>query len=241
MKHNQQICFTNFAKECERLLAQASTIDYTERIDRKEKKGKLTVIAQPQHLKMSVEAYLALDRESQEVRYEYIDGYAYLLAGGTPVHALIAANLIAEINAQLKGGACRVYTSDAKVRLSTGRYVFPDITVSCDERDHEPDTEALHYPRLVIEILSPSTEAYDRGNKSGYYRSCPTIQEYVLVSTQKANVEVYRRATGKLWTLYPFGQGELVELASIGVALPIASIYEHIRLLEEPEDRNTAK
>jgi Uma2 family endonuclease len=199
------------------------------------------MIAQPQHLKMSVEAYLALDRESQDVRYEYIDGYAYLLAGGTPVHALIAANLISEINTQLRGGPCRVYTSDAKVRISQKRYVFPDITVSCDERDHESDAEALHYPRLVIEILSPSTEAYDRGNKSSYYRACATIQEYVLVSTQKASVEVYRRTTNKLWTLYPFGRGEQIELASIGVTLPIAAIYENVRLSQEPDDSDTVE
>ena len=199
------------------------------------------MIAQPQHLKMSVEAYLALDRESQDVRYEYIDGYAYLLAGGTPIHALIAANLISEINTQLRGSPCRVYTSDAKVRLSQKRYVFPDITVSCDERDHESDAEALHYPRLVIEILSPSTEAYDRGNKSSYYRACATIQEYVLVSTQRASVEVYRRTTNKLWTLYPFGRSEQVELASIGVTLPIASIYENVRLSQESDDSDTVE
>src|SRR6266566_2890897 len=185
------------------------------------------MIAQPQHLKMSVEAYLALDRESRDVRYEYIDGYAYLLAGGTPVHALIAANLIAEIKAGLRGSPCQVYTSDAKVRLSQSRYVFPDVTVSCDERDRMTDAETLQYPLLVIEILSVSTEAYDRGNKSSYYRACPAIQEYVLISTQRSSIAVYRRTTGKLWTLYPFERGEQVELASIGVTLPVAAIYEN--------------
>ncbi|GAC1386949.1 MAG: Uma2 family endonuclease [Ktedonobacteraceae bacterium] len=155
------------------------------------------MIAQPQHLKMSVEAYLALDRESRDARYEYIDGYAYLLARGTPVHSLIAANLIGEIKARLRGSSCQVYTSDAKVRLSQSRYVYPDVTVSCDERDRTADAEVLQYPRLVIEILSPGTEAYDRGNKSSYYRACPTIQEYVLVSTQRSAIEVYRRTNGK--------------------------------------------
>ena len=91
--------------------------------------------AQQQHLKMSVAAYLALDDESRDVRYEYIDGYACTLARGTPTHALIAANLIAEMSAQLRGCSCRVYTSDAKVRLSQSRFVYPDVTVSCYEHD----------------------------------------------------------------------------------------------------------
>ncbi len=191
------------------------------------------MIDQPQHLKMSVEAYFALDRESRDTRYEYINGYAYLLAGGTPVHSLIAGNLIAEIKARLRDSLCQVYTSDAKVRLSQSRYVFPDVTISCDERDHTTEAEVLQYPRLVIEILSPTTEAYDRGNKSSYYRACPAIQEYVLVNTQRQSIEVYRRTTNKFWTLYPFERGEQVELASIGVTLPVAAIYENVKLAEE--------
>lgn len=191
------------------------------------------MIVQPQHLKMRVEAYFALDRESKDVRYEYIDGYAYLLAGGTPTHSLIAANLITEIKTRLRGSPCQVYTSDAKVRLSQARYVYPAVTVSCDERDQNVDAEVLQSPRLVIEILSPSTEAYDRGSKSRYYRACSSIQEYVLVDTQKSSVEVYRRTTDKLWILYPFERGEQVELASVGVTLPVAAIYESVKLAEE--------
>ena len=194
------------------------------------------MIAQPQHLKMSVEVYFALDRESKGARYEYIDGYAYLLAGGTPIHALIAANLIAEIKTRLRGSPCQVYTSDAKVRLSQSRYVYPDVTVSCDERDRLQEAEVLQYPRLVIEILSASTEAYDRGNKSSYYRACPTIQEYLLISTQRSSIEVYRRTTEKLWTLYPSERGEQVELASIGVTLPVAAIYENVNLPADSAD-----
>ncbi len=194
------------------------------------------MIAQPQHLKMSVAAYLALDAESRNVRYEYIDGYAYMLAEGTPTHALIAANLIAEIRSQLRGGSCRVYTSDAKVRLSQLRFVYPDVTVSCDEHDQQIEAAVLQSPRLVIEILSPKTEAYDRGNKSSYYRACPTIQEYVLVSTQQKAVEVYRRASENLWTLHTFGPNGQVDFASIGVTLPVAAIYEYVRLLEDEEE-----
>lgn len=193
--------------------------------------GRFEVVARPQYLQMSVASYLALEQESEELRYEYIDGYAYLLAGGTPAHSLIAANLIAEIKPQLRGGPCRVYTSEVKVRLAQSRYVYPDVVVSCDERDEDVEAVALQYPRLVVEILSPSTEAYDRGNKSDYYRACPSIQEYVMVSTQRQLVEVYRRVNDKLWTLYPFEFNENVELTSIQVTLPIATIYENVRLL----------
>ncbi|MHB8595864.1 MAG: Uma2 family endonuclease [Ktedonobacteraceae bacterium] len=194
------------------------------------------MVAQPQHLKMSVAAYLALDDESRDVRYEYIDGYAYMLAGGTPTHALIAANLIAEISAQLRGGPCRVYTSDAKVRLSQSRFVYPDVTVCCYEHDQLIEAKTLQSPRLVIEILSPKTEAYDRGNKSSYYRACPTIQEYVLVSTQQRAVEVYRRASENLWTLHTFDSNEQISFVSIEVTLPVATIYEYVRFPEDEEE-----
>ena len=194
------------------------------------------MIAQPQHLKMSVAAYLALDAESRDVRYEYIDGYAYLLAGGTPTHALIAANLITEMQTRLRRGPCRVYTSDAKVRLFQSRFVYPDVTVSCDENDQQIEATVLQSPRLVIEILSQKTEAYDRGNKSSYYRACPTIQEYVLVSTQQRAVEVYRRASENLWTLHTFGPNDQVNFASIGITLSMATIYEHVKLLEDMEE-----
>ncbi|MEO8971751.1 MAG: Uma2 family endonuclease [Ktedonobacteraceae bacterium] len=165
-----------------------------------------------------------------------MDGYACMLAGGIPIYALMAANLIAEISVQLRGSSCHVYTSDAKVRLSQSRFVYPDVTVSCDERDQQIEAKVLQSPRLVIEILSPKTEAYDRGNKSSYYRACPTIQEYVLVSTQQRAVEVYRRASDRLWTLHAFGPNEQVNFVSIEVTLPMATIYEYVRLLEDEEE-----
>ncbi len=194
------------------------------------------MVAQPHFLKMSVAAYLALDAESDDMRYEYIDGYAYMLAGGTPAHALIAANLIREIGAQLRGGPCRVYTSDAKVRLSQSRYVYPDVTVSCNEHNQHIDSAALHSPRLVIEVLSTKTEAYDRGNKSSYYRACSSIQEYVLVNTQQKAVELYRRASDNLWTLHTFAPGDQVHFANIGVTISMAAIYEYIGFPEDEEE-----
>ena len=128
---------------------------------------------------MSVEEYLQLDRSSIEARYEYIDGYVTMLAGGTLDHATIGANIISILRRSLRGSPCRVFTSDARVRLSKTRFVYPDATVSCDEQDRGQN-DNVQSPRLVVEVLSPSTEGYDRGRKFGFYRECPTIQEYLI-------------------------------------------------------------
>lgn len=112
---------------------------------------------------------------------------------------------------------------------------IPDASVSCDERDRGK-IEALQYPRLIVEILSPSTEAYNRGKKFGYYRACPTVQEYVLVDAQRQSVEVYRRASSKLWMLHLFGPDDQVELASLGIRFLVAAVYEDVMLPEETAD-----
>lgn len=175
---------------------------------------------------MSIEDYLALDRSSSEARYEFIDGHPYLLAGGTADHATISFNMMSAIHSRLSD-PCRIYNSDLRVRLSETRYVYPDASVSCDPRDRG-QADTIQYPRLAVEVLSPGTEAYDRGRKFGYYRACPTLQEYVLVDTQRQAIEVYRRETDSLWTLHPFGPGDEVELASLGVRFPVAEAYRDV-------------
>jgi Uma2 family endonuclease len=198
-----------------------------------ERKNKV-MVAYPNRLRMSVEEYLELDRSSLDTKYEYIDGEVYMMAGGSPAHARIAAILIREIGFHLRGGPCDVYTSDAKVRvLGTQQYVHPDVIVSCDERDRQLEVEMLEYPCLVIEVLSPSTERIDRHKKSNLYRAMPSIQEYVLVDTQEQAVEVYRRVQNGFWWFSYFGPGDRVELASLGVTIPIEVIYEHVTFSTE--------
>src|SRR5713226_1892094 len=116
----------------------------------------------PSRSAMSIEEYLHLDSSSIETRYEYIDGHVRMLAGGTPDHAKIGANTIGVLYGLLEGTACSVYTSDVRVCLSETRYVHPDVSVSCDARDQDQE-DMIQYPCLIIEVLSPSTEAYDRG------------------------------------------------------------------------------
>jgi Uma2 family endonuclease len=192
--------------------------------------------ALPHRPKMSVEEYLQLDRNS-EARYEFIDGHVYMLAGGTANHSIISANIIREFSTSLRGSSCRVYTSDMRVCISETRYVYPDASVSCDLRDRGT-VDILRYPRLVIEVLSPSTEAYDRGKKFGYYRTCPTIQEYALVDSQRPVVEVFRRERNNFWVYHAFEPGDEVELVSLGVNLSVSAIYEDVTF--PPEDDNLA-
>ncbi|MGH2494243.1 MAG: Uma2 family endonuclease [Ktedonobacteraceae bacterium] len=193
------------------------------------------MVAQPYRTLMSVEDYLVLDRDSIEARYEYIDGYAYMMSGGTLNHSTICINITSLLRNLLRHSSCRVYNSDARVRLSALRYVYPDATISCDEHD-QGTGDTIHFPRLIIEVLSPSTEAYDRGQKFIYYRTCPTIMEYVLVDTQRQAVDVYRRASANLWTLHLFSSGDQIDLTSINVSFPIAAFYEGVTLSEDAED-----
>lgn len=196
------------------------------------------MMALPHLSKMSVEEYLQLLRNNPDARYEYIDGWVYALAGGTLDHARIAFNVARALDDSLQSG-CQAFTSDASLRLSTNRYVFPDVTVSCDERDRGKATEIL-YPQVIVEVLSPGTMNYDRGKKFLYYRECPTLQEYVIIYTEYQAVEVFKRERQNLWTLRAFGPGDTVELVSVGIRFPISFVYQRTTvpaddlLIEDP-------
>ena len=185
---------------------------------------------------MSIEQYLQLDRSSIETRYEYIDGYVSILAGGTLDHATIGANIISILRRSLRGTPCRVFTSDARVRLSRTRFVYPDASVSCDEQDRG-QSDNVQSPRLVVEVLSPSTEVYDRGRKFGFYRECPTIQEYLLTDAQRPMLEVYRREKHDFWILRAYRLDEEVELTNLGVHFAVNDVYEDV--IFPPQDEST--
>ena len=187
------------------------------------------MLAEPNQAPMSVEEYLALDRSSQNIRFEYIDGVVTMLAGGTSRHSRISVNIINQLYMALEEKPCRVFNSDMKVRVSPTRYVYPDVFVSCDTDDLEyDDNDIIQHACIVIEVLSPTTETYDRIKKFSYYRDCPTIQEIVLVSTQEIAVDLYRRANDKLWSLHLFRQGDIVDLRCINVGIPIAAMYKYV-------------
>ncbi len=188
---------------------------------------------------MTVDAWRELERGSHDAKHEYIDGQVYAMAGGSRAHARIASDALRAIEDALAAAhrPCNVYNSDVAARLSPRRYTYPDVTVTCDERDEATTGETeVQAPRVIIEVISDSTEAYDRGEKFGYYRACPTIQEYVLIATKYQAVEVYRR-TGRGWTTYQaYGSGDEILLESIDVNVPLALLYKRTDVPERQLD-----
>jgi Uma2 family endonuclease len=176
---------------------------------------------------LSVEDFLALDRESLDHRYEYVDDHMYALAGGSGNHGLIMANTHAVIHHHLRRSPCATLTEmSLKVH---GACYLPDVMVTCNEKDIEENKTYMEFPKLVIEVLSPSTEKKDRGEKFLRYTSWPSIQEYVLISQDVMRVEVYRRGSPE-WRYQVYRHGEKVELKSIGFTFPIEEIYERVVL-----------
>lgn len=184
---------------------------------------------------MSVEEYFELEEHNPDTRYEYLDGYVYMMSGGSANHATISGNIYAMLRSLLRGGPCRVYNSDMKVRISKERYLHPDVVVSCDSRDRGT-TDLIRTPRVVVEVLSPSTEARDRGRKLQYYLACPSIEEYLLVDFRAMRIEIYRKEQKK-WIYDAFGADAEVELASLAVRFPVADAYEDVIFEKEKNDK----
>lgn len=186
------------------------------------------MVAHPTPPPMSVEEYLELE-ENSTVKHEYIDGHVYAIAGGTVDHGAIAVNAVAFLRPLLRGGPCRVYNSDVKVRLGPRRFVYPDVSVSCDERDRANGRATfINHPRLVVEVLSPTTSGYDRGDKFAMYRAVASFDEYVLINAEQPAVEVRTRRADSAWQQTPIGPEEDVFLSSIGAHVPIAVFYKDI-------------
>src|SRR5579863_2851325 len=139
---------------------------------------------------MNIEEYFELEENSPDTRYEYLDGYVYMMSGGSANHAMISGNIYAALRSLLRGSPCRVYNSDMKVRVSEKRYFHPDVTVTCDARDRGT-TDLIQSPRLVVEVLSPSTETRDRGRKLQSYLALPSVEAYLLVDSRTIRVEIY--------------------------------------------------
>ena len=191
---------------------------------------------EPRH--MTVDEWRELERTNSDARYEYIDGQVYLMSGGSLAHSRISTNSVRALEDALGNQPCNVYNSDASVRVSDMRYTYPDASVSCDPGD-QPTTEQMEVkaPRVVVEVLSDSTEGKDRIRKANWYHACPTIQEYMLIATKYQAVEVQRRA-GDEWTLHLFGPGDEIELVSIDVRFPLAILYRGTTVPEMANDQD---
>jgi len=189
-------------------------------------------MAQREYPNIHIDDYLYLDQNSQNARYEYLEGELRMLAGGSPDHSLITTNLTSILHRSLEDGPCLVYNSDMQLQLSESRYVYPDITVTCDPRDQEPEDKRIHHPSVVVEILSPSTEVTDRGKKLLYYQAHPTIQEYILADSQNILIEVYRREKNN-WTFATYRLGDKITLESLGVQFFVSDAYKKTGLLRK--------
>ncbi|MGG6242402.1 Uma2 family endonuclease [Nodosilinea sp. AN01ver1] len=180
---------------------------------------------------ISPEEYLAAEATSP-IKHEYRNGEVYAMAGGTDAHVTIALNLWALLRAHLRNQGCRAYALDMKARIEVlNCYYYPDVMVTCDDRDFSSSAVKRH-PCLIVEVLSDSTEAFDRGDKFTDYRHLESLQEYVLISQTRQQVEVFRRNAEGLWVLHPYRAGERVSLASVGWAGGIADLYEDVTFSE---------
>jgi Uma2 family endonuclease len=174
----------------------------------------------------TLEEYILLESMSN-VRHEYVDGEIAAMAGGSPEHGGLCANVITALSNLLDGRPCRVFTSDVRVRIrATGLDTYPDVSVVCGviERD-DRDRHALSNPVVLVEVTSPSTEAYDRGQKVEHYKRIPSLREIVIVSHVEPRLDVWQRADDGAWGVYTFGAGSSATLPSIGAALSVDAVY----------------
>lgn len=177
-------------------------------------------------ISLSYDDYLALERET-ELRHEYLDGEAWAMAGGTIRHADIGGTLFAWLWNALRGQPCRPHNSDLKIRVpATGLTTYPDASVICGPAVVQPGfADAAINPVLLAEVLSDSTESWDRGGKFAHYRRLPTLHHYLLVSQEPRRVELFTRGDDDEWMLKEYGPGETVPLAALGLQLPVDDLY----------------
>ncbi len=182
--------------------------------------------AQPDARKMTLAEYLAFAETSEE-KHEYVNGFVYAMSGGTLEHSRISSALIRALGNALDGRPCVVFTSDGRVRVErTGTSTYPDASVVCGKLEtSKADPHATTNPSVIFEVLSPTSEAYDRGAKANHYRQLPSLREYVLISQEEPRVEVQRLNAQGLWELRFFGKGEQIELASLDVRLSVDALY----------------
>lgn len=183
------------------------------------------------HAYFTPEDYLEIERISP-IKHEYLQGQMVAMAGASKAHVIITGNLSALLTSYLRGTGCISYATDMKVRLPTlNVFYYPDLAVTCDDRDRRSDEDFILYPKLIIEVLSDSTEAFDRGDKFADYKSNPAFEEYALIHQKQILVERFQRQTDNLWLPHIYRTGDTVEFASIGFSCAIATLYENIAQL----------
>ena len=182
-------------------------------------------------LKLTPAEYLAFERAQSDARHEHLNGEISLMAGASLEHNRIVGNTFASLHAQLRHSACSVFARDMRVKVpATGLYTYPELSALCEEPQLEDDeAEILLNPSLIIEVLSPSTEAYDRGTRFDHYRSIESLQTYVLIAQDRAQIELFQRQDNGNWLLSVVkGLEASVSLVTIGCELALVDVYERV-------------
>ena len=180
---------------------------------------------------VTFEDWLAGERAAIESRSEYIGGEIFAMTGASAAHNGIVMNIGSELRAQMKGRPCQVYANDMKVRIRTANAgTYPDLVAFCAQHEFQDGRrDLLLNPSLIVEVLSDSTEAYDRGGKFALYRQIPSLREYLLVSQHRVQVDLYTRGEENRWTLRDFtALTDTVTLASVDCTLALAEVYDKV-------------
>lgn len=185
---------------------------------------------------LSAEDYLALETTSAQ-KHEFIDGRVFAMAGATDSHITIALNVAMLLQSHLRGTECRTYISDMKLRIDRQNcFYYPDVFVTCDARDRETNTFKRH-PAAIVEVLSKSTEAFDRGDKFADYRTLETLREYILINHRHRRVECFRRSESNRWVLHTYtSETPRIDLAIANITLNLADVYEDVELEDRAEE-----
>lgn len=196
----------------------------------------------------TAEVFLALERAADH-KSEFINGRIYAMAGASRSHVLITTNVVGGLVPRLRGQGCRTYSADMRVLISpTGSYTYPDVAVVCGDAEFIDDghQDVLTNPALIIEVLSPSTEGYDRGAKFAHYRQLPSLREYVLIAQDRVSVERFARR-GDEWVIRPTDEltdlGDTLRLESVDCDLPLAEVYDLVEFgaSEQPEETQSGR
>jgi Uma2 family endonuclease len=186
------------------------------------------MVTNRQFFYLSPEIYLAGEKVSP-IKHEYRRGQVYAMVGAKKPHIVLGTNLVTLLNIHLANRPCLVLSSDIKVRLEQANcYYYPDLAIVCDEREIHNTDDFILYPVLVIEVLSKSTEAFDRGEKFTDYQTCPTLKEYVLIHQNQKKIECYRREESGNWTEKIYRVGDEVEFQSVNYRGSIEAIYQKV-------------
>ncbi|MDP2903206.1 MAG: Uma2 family endonuclease [Methylovulum sp.] len=172
-------------------------------------------------------AYLEWE-ETQDEKHEYIAGEVFAMAGARREHVVVTLNLAAAFKQALRGSRCQAYAMDLKLWVEqVDAFYYPDVMVSCSAQDHAAE-QYLSQPVLIVEVLSDSTAAYDRGNKFAAYRTLESLKEYVIIDIPSRRVECYRRTPENEWLLHDYLADELCPFPSLGVSMPLSEIFENV-------------